>query len=329
MGHGIHVQDLGNPSFQSLMQAIYHDFAEHGLYSSRNRETSRGSGKTDWSRTFRKSGAMVTEYEEIVFSDVYGSRHVTDFSDPLSYIHWHVLQEISGTHSWWLTGANSFDFRLTPKFRNRRISPERMLLTIRQSRRLIYGARHIRLMELLEAYLLNESMRYSGLKTFGTEHFHYVWEDIVRNILTDVDEVSRGKFPSLSFFNRNGIREVDRKSRLIPDVVVNTGGDVKIIDAKYYGGFGMSSMPGVSDFVKQFAYEVAARHLFPARPISSHYILPRSLANRTNFCSVSMSDLQGAPIGAFPSVSVNTLDVRKAIESYLSGRRAAFDEVIL
>lgn len=316
--------ELCDPTLQRVILDIFQDYTESGLFFLETSEIVRNGGKTDWDRTIRRTTPLLATTGAPVFLETRGKRRSSDFADLITSIHLHVLSEINRRHAWWLCGRSSFEIFRAQNVPPVRLSPDAMKRSLISSKRLLFSARSIRLINLLIEYLDQNGSSSRGFRAFGIESFHSVWEDIVCSIFTDNNQSARLQFPSLWFEHKQSGSINAPRFRLIPDLIIETESAVLVVDAKYYSGASAETMPGIADYIKQNAYSMAATSLFPGKHVSSHYVLPRASEGPQNIVSVNLRDASGGYLQGFDPVRTHFLGWDEALGLYLANRKRPF-----
>lgn len=322
---GVELEKVGSPSLISTISELGEDFKQFGLFIERERHRSRDSGKPDWKRTvsrevpFRGTGGNV----------VYGSFHSTlsrnSRANDLAQIQAFVLKEIIQRHSWWIDGIQSRQSELYQVGTSNTNLME-MLQKLRALQTEIYAARPLRLIENLSSYLSLSSDRPSEGTLLGVDDFHTVWEHMLRNTYSNVEDGWNSRLPVAHYITAGSGQRHSLETGMKTDIVVRNDNHLTILDAKYYDASSVKNVPLWSDIVKQMYYEIAVKTIVESdETVSNCFVFPAKGNNSGSYESVQVVDrISEEILPNFPEVRCIYRDVREVMTDFVSGHTKEF-----
>lgn len=258
----------------SLIRGILEDFINYKIYTRRKNVYTSNNAKPDWGRTISRSIAAIGKDGVPVYLDVYCLQK-KNFHSEVSIIHANIVKQLDESFSWILTGRKGL---LAPELKDYPdpfSSVDYQIYLLQRELHITYAERDIRLLKLLIRFLKNQHGTRESIFISGLRSFHFAWEHMLRNVLTDVIEVNK-LLPAPCYINSIGkIMHANEKS-MRTDIVVSVNGTnlFSVIDAKYYAATGTDNAPGWSDLVKQFFYAKALKSIYPTATIRNIFVFP-------------------------------------------------------
>ena len=308
----------------SIIYELAQDFIREGIYTERQQRTGRQSGKTDWKKTIARSTPIFTPRGVAVFAEPITTKFLDSRNNPLSKIHAAIMREIAHTNSWWVDGLEaakstleSFDTPDEPRalWKSTLL---RMLPTL-------YASRATRTVRMLMRYLEGTSGSRAGEFYSGVEDFERVWETILRQSLPGVEEGWNTRLPKPVYEGHDGRRQI-LKGGMEMDVVMRENAEcLAILDAKYYGGKGLGSVPGTPDIVKQIMYRQALEAVLEKEgrheTVSNAFVLPWNSTRGGPLLKAGLyhtiTDFH--PLGG--DITIFYVDILAAMEKYVARAR--------
>ncbi len=258
----------------SLIRGILEDFINYKIYTRRKNVYTSNNAKPDWSRTISRSIAAIGKDGVPVYLDIHCLQK-KNFNSEVSIIHANIVRQLDESFSWILTGRKGL---LAPELKDYPepfSSVDYQIYLLQRELHLTYAERDIRLLKLLIRFLKNQHGTRESIFISGLRSFHYAWEHMLKNVLTDVIEVNK-LLPAPCYINPIGkVMHANEKS-MRTDIVVSVQGTnlFSVIDAKYYAATGTDNAPGWSDLVKQFFYAKALKSIYPTATIRNIFVFP-------------------------------------------------------
>jgi hypothetical protein len=242
---------VGNPQILPLIEEILTDYKANGIYTSQNFFTRRGfQGKTDWKKTIEvvnphiRGDAIIYPHLINRFTNSFSSNEVTK-------IHYSILQSIQSKFSWLLPELNRITFGQNTRVRNSSVD----ISFIKSELIGVYNDSKIYTLKMLLRFLENDfNSGKNESVTYGFSDFQYVWEHMLRTVLSPT--YSFTDIPIPSYLDQSG-REISmpRKGQRVDLFLYDENRkQAYVIDAKYYDGSSVDQSPGWPDLVKQFFY---------------------------------------------------------------------------
>lgn len=253
-------------SYLSLLR----DFIEFGYLSEQDVSYRQGgNGRISWSRTIKKTHPTVLGDGKNIFYLNPIARHVNrNETEIISLIHKFCVQDASRKIGF-LFGIDieeqsvlDFDYEVFSSVLLARISHT-------------FNDRHLRLFQdmlRIVEYLGERSVFDNSLPDtfhFGVHKFEHIWESLVNNVFGNEP---REKYNPHCGWKIAGASPAEIEMR--PDTVMSFGGELFIIDSKFYSyGGGGNSLPQTESITKQLAYAEYAEHI-SGKVIHNVFILP-------------------------------------------------------
>lgn len=172
------------------------------------------------------------------------------------------------------------------------------------------------LIQILERWTHDCAGRAEHFQLFGSTAFHTIWEDACVSFLGGTNSaVEHGGIASQPVYDLlDGSSNAGPQN---PDFLHSCGDEVWLADAKWYRA-SEGELPGLSDLVKQFVYEMSIQA--PAKVRANCFLVPHvggELVRRIGEASMAS---KGGRDDRFPSIAVLSLDWRAVSDSYRIGR---------
>jgi len=308
----------------ALVQDLTIDYLGQGIYAQRQQIRSKQSGKPNWKRTIANSVPIFTKQGVTVYPELKTTRFQDSRSNPLSRIHAAIMREIISANGWWLEGLDrkkteleSFDKPNEP-----RAFWKSTLLRIMPT---LYAARATRLVKMMMQYLDGTSGSRNGEFIAGVEDFEWVWETMLRAVLPNVEHGWNARLPKPAYEDGTGIRRYLKGSMEMDIVLRPDSQKLTILDAKYYGGKGLGSVPGTPDIVKQVMYKQALESVLQqdgtAETVSNGFVLPWDKTQSGKFKRAGLyhkiTDFH--PLGG--DIDIYYVDVLDVMQKYVDGSK--------
>lgn len=222
------------------------DYLNRGIY--KERETGYGigkKGKIDWNRTVKTQRPYVQDCSPFYLEFSVRKNSIKE-NELITLIHEYCVYESFAKIGWLFTGSMPAKPRLTY---NQKLFRQ----TIKEKLRRTFNDRNKILFQNMAA-VINYLGNKDGQKNYkyGTYHFEYVWEALI--------DKAYGIYGKEEYFPKSGWYidgKVYGNACLKPDTIMLYGGDVYVLDAKYYK-YGVtkriSDLPGTSSVNKQITY---------------------------------------------------------------------------
>ncbi|WP_449540442.1 LlaJI family restriction endonuclease [Ferdinandcohnia sp. Marseille-Q9671] len=176
-------------------------------------------------------------------------------------------------------------------------------------------------LHLKEFILGSHTQSKESITTYVTPYFHTVWEKICHSLFSDANDMSLPKLPH-PYWNVNS--QV-AKTEQIPDIMFRDRNRLYILDAKYYRiKYAPLKLPGWGDLVKQFFY----RHTLLTNKedeIENIFLFPGQTNQDVEYLGFAAVD----GIQSLGRINGYTIDIVKAMESYVNNRKGEFKEKLL
>ena len=307
----------------ALLAELAADYRDHGLYARREKLKANRDGKPDWARTVRSKTAFPAANGALLYTELATTRYSSRATNMVAQIQEQVIADIHRAHSWWL--GPWFGSREAPRPDRAPAWPrETRARMLRLARRDLYENRAIRLVGLLIAFLEQEKETGEGEVFCGISDFSRLWEVMLRETIPGVESGWNSRLPRPAYFRGDGTRE--STSGMEPDLVVRSGGQILILDAKYYRATSKGYLPGVQDISKQIVYQQAleATCEVAAGSIVNAFAFPGAVTQREPFERIRFMLPDGSAAPGFPPVLCQYVSVRDVVEAY-AGRRKLDD----
>lgn len=303
-----------------LAFTILTDYVEHGLYTRRNPVSRSNTGKTDWKKTIRRKQGFPLS-NSFVYLDTFGRKNNTIYDDEVTRIHAETIRELNYLFGWIFFGVDSsIPLELANITQPTGDTKEKIsMLEIELGK--LYADREMKLMKDLILFLSKEESTTRGSNLIiGIKKFESMWEGMIDSCMQWKFDINQKLAKPSYLINEKYLMSAQRGGRT--DTVISSPdkSTFSIIDAKYYGGNCISTMPGWPDLIKQFFYAAALKDIYPKATIYNYFILPGSEVKVT---SAHLQDPKTKALkdSKYPPIKCIYLEPMKLINCYVSGRK--------
>lgn len=310
---------VGKPQILPLIIQILNDYEVNGIYTSENSFHRRGfQGKTDWRKTIGSVDPQINEGELIYpyfinrFTNAYHSNEVTK-------IHYSVLEAIQQRFGWLLPNTDQLRFKF-----NKRVSIYSADIGILKAElRGVFSDAKIHTLTMLIEFLEDDFNAGNNKSvSYGFSDFQYVWEHMLRNVLSPTHAFSDMPIPAYRASSGKEIR-VGQKGQRVDIFLYEPGNkEACVIDAKYYDGSSIDKAPGWPDLVKQFFYAkslTAGSLKHGVNSVKNYFIFP-GVSSDTSPRLAYVVDSTGPLDGEFPPITCLHISPESVIKHYVSGK---------
>lgn len=310
---------VGNPQILLLIAEILNDYKANGIYTSENSYTRRGfQGKTDWKKTIESVNPHM-EDEEVIYPHFINRFTNSFFCNEVTKIHYSILQTIKMRFGWLLPEPESFTFG-----QNTRVSNRSADIGILKSELIcVYNDSKIHTLKMLLRFMENDfNSGETGSVSYGFSDFQYVWEHMLRSVLSPTHAFSDMPVPAYREKSGREIRKDQKGQRVDIFLYEPAGKEACVVDAKYYDGSSTDHAPGWPDLVKQFFYAkslTAGNLKHEVSSVKNYFIFP-GLSRDASPDLVSVVDSSGHLDSEFPPFKCMHVSPEQIIKSYVSNK---------
>ena len=266
---------LESLSIIGMLEWLFSDFLENGLYRQITKIDTRASSKINWSRTIKSTPAYLAAGKPVYLSPI-GSKFTHKADSDISKIHAQILVSYYESYGMIIFGKSISEIEMLQYEASQvMVERERKRSLLNTGLRSAYSERDIKLLKVLLSLADEESRNIGDYFVFGVKSFQHMWEKIINTGSSYVQDFSRSLFYP-SFKNNEGKYSHAINKRPVTDtIVVNPRtNDIVIIDAKYYQATTPSNSPPIIDIVKQHNYLRIFDKLCPAVRKSNVFVYP-------------------------------------------------------
>lgn len=310
---------VGNPQVLPLIVEILNDYKANGIYTSENSFTRRGfQGKTDWKKTIGKVDPHIND-DEIIYPYFINTFTNSSHTNEVTKIHYSILEAIKRRFGWLLPDAERFVFNSS----KRTSTPTVDIGLIKSELRNVFSDKKIHTMKMLIRYLENDFDTGSADSvSYGFSDFQYVWEHMLRNVLSPIHFFSDMPIPA--YRENSGIetRVAHKGQRVDIFLYDQASKEACVVDAKYYDGTSVNKAPGWSDLVKQFFYAkslMAGNLKREVSAVSNFFIFPGVPTNSSPVMAYVV-DSTGPLSIEFPPIKCLHVSPELIIQSYIASK---------
>ena len=321
---GLATSDDGDVGLISNIQDLADDFRLYGVFAERVRYATKNSGKSNWPRTVARELAMISDNGNIVYPNIRTSRTLNAHDSILASLQVAVLLELAEYHGWWLEGLQGREAELktypTPNF-------PRMLWSHKLRALLpnLFARRAIALTQSLISYLEEDPRQNDGIKLYGVEDFHTIWERMLREVILGVEQGWNHRLPKPAFTRADSGQLLIQERGMQTDIVIRDGTTLKVLDAKYYDATTLSNSPSWPDIVKQLFYHVALASATDEDVRTGSFIFPSNNNGEGPFSRISVVDQNRDQAAGFPTINCVYLDIVGVMDAYITGAKIQVD----
>jgi hypothetical protein len=310
---------VGNPQILPLIAEILNDYKANGIYTSENSYTRRGfQGKTDWKKTIESVNPHM-EDEEVIYPHFINRFTNSFFCNEVTKIHYSILQTIKMRFGWLLPELESFTFDQNTKVSNRSAD----IGILKSELICVYNDSKIHTLKMLLRFMENDfNSGETGSVSYGFSDFQYVWEHMLRSVLSPTHAFSDMPVPAYREKSGREIRKDQKGQRVDIFLYEPAGKEACVIDAKYYDGSSTDHAPGWPDLVKQFFYAkslTAGNLKHEVSSVKNYFIFP-GLSRDASPDLVSVVDSSGHLDSEFPPIKCMHVSPEQIIKSYVSNK---------
>lgn len=310
---------VGHPQILPLIVEILNDFKVNGIYTSESSFTRRGfQGKTDWLKTIERVNPHM-EDEEIIYPHFINRFTNSFFSNTVTQIHWSILKEIQSRFGWLLPELDGYIFGNSTRVSNRSIDTG----VLRSELIGVYNDSKIHTLKTLLRFLESDfNSAETESVTYGFSDFQYVWEHMLRSVLSPTHVFSDMPMPVYRERSGRETPKPQKGQRVDIFLYEPLTKEVCVIDAKYYDGSSVDHAPGWPDMVKQFFYAkslTAGNLKHEVTTVRNYFILP-GVARDTSPEMVSVVDSSGYLDSEFSPIKCLLVSPEEIINSYISNK---------
>lgn len=317
---GLATSDNGDLGLISIIQDLADDFRLYGIFAERVRYATKNSGKSNWPRTVARELAMISETGNIVYPNIRTSRTLNAHDSILASLQVAVLLEIAEYHGWWLEGLQGREAELntyaTPSF-PRMLWPHKLRALLPN----LFARRAIALTQSLISYLEEDPRQNDGIKLYGVEDFHTIWERMLREVIPGVEQGWNRRLPKPAFTHAESGQLFVQERGMQTDIVIRDGAALKVLDAKYYDATTLSNSPSWPDIVKQLFYHVALASAATEDVGTGSFIFPSTNNGEGPFSRISVVDQNRDQADGFPTINCVYLDITCVMDAYIAGSK--------
>ncbi|WP_239734764.1 LlaJI family restriction endonuclease [Mammaliicoccus sp. G-M28] len=281
---------------------LINDYFNHGLYKEEyKKEENNGNGRIDWARTIKLKLPIVNN-SEFLYLDLITNKNQINNNSIISAIHNNIIFECCNNFGWLYdkkANINKIDLHLTI---------EEQIIVLKRNLRETFSGYQVDLLQKMIIYLevvKNGSIEFNLL----TPYYYYIWEVMIKNAMKHNDKLQN--YVPKPYWDING--EI-YKTKQIPDVLIDKGTNLIIIDAKYYSIITneVRKFPGWESVVKQMYYNLSLNGSYDN--IQNIFFMPETILSEYKY--IGKTAVQGKEdiFGYVYAYSIN-LDI--VLKSYL------------
>ncbi len=310
---------VGNPQILPLIVEILNDYKTNGIYTSENSFIRKGfQGKTDWKKTIGTINPHI-ENEEIIYPHFINRFTNSFFANEITKIHYSILHTIQMRFGWLLPDIENFTFN-----QNNRISNYSTDIGIIKSELIrVYNDSKLHTLKILLRFMENDfNLGKTESVSYGFSDFQYVWEHMLRSVLTPTHVFSDMPVPNYREKSGREIRRDQKGQRVDIFLYEPVIKEACVVDAKYYDGSSTDHAPGWPDLVKQFFYAkslTAGNLKHEVNSVKNYFIFPGASCD-TSPDLVSVVDSSGHLNSEFPPIKCIHVRPEQVIRSYISNK---------
>jgi hypothetical protein len=310
---------VGNPQILPLIVEILNDYKVNGIYTSENSFNRKGfQGKTDWKKTIGTVDPHVDD-DEIIYPHFINKFTNSYYSNEVTKIHYSILEAIQERFGWLLSDTQKISFNTSKRIGNRSAD----VGLIKAELRGVFNDAKIHTLKNLIQFLEddfntgnNESVSY------GFSDFQYVWEHMLRNVLSPTHAFSDMPIPAYLESSGREIKVGQKGQRVDIFLYEPINKEACVIDAKYYDGSSVDRAPGWPDLVKQFFYAkslTAGNLKHEVSSVKNYFIFP-GLSRDSSPEMAYVTDSTGRLDSEFPPIKCLHVSPELIITSYVSSK---------
>lgn len=282
---------------------LINDYFKHGLYKEEYKKyENNGSGKIDWNRTIKLKLPIINN-SEFLYLDLITNKNHINTNSIISAIHNNIICECSNEFGWLYDRKNNLTKIDLP------LTIEQQIILLKRKLREVFSGYQINLLQKMIIYLekvKNESIEFNIL----TPYYYYVWEAMIKETMGHNNKLQN--YVPKPYWN---INDKIYKTKQIPDVLIDKGESLIIIDAKYYSIITneVKKFPGWESIVKQMYYNLSLNNLYDN--IQNIFFMPETISGEYKY--IGKTAVQGKE-DTFGYVYAYSINLDKVLKSYLS-----------
>jgi hypothetical protein len=267
--------DLESSGIIGILEWLFFDFLENGLYRQITKIDTRASSKTNWSKTIKLTTPYLTDGQPVYLRPI-GSKFSHKSDSDISTIHAQVLMSCYQSYGMMIFGKSIPEIEMLQyETSSVVIGREGKRSLLDTGLRSAYSEHDIKLLKVLLSLVDEEPRNIGSYFIFGVKSFQWMWQEVINTGSSYVQDFSKSLFyPTYKNTEGDYIHAIKRRPETDTIVVNPRTKDITIIDAKYYEATTASNSPAVIDIVKQYNYLRIFDKLFPASRKSNVFIYP-------------------------------------------------------
>ena len=310
---------VGNLQILPLITEILNDYRANGIYTSENTFTRRGfQGKTDWKKTISGVNPHM-EDDEVIYPHFINRFTNSFFSNEVTKIHYSILQAIQARFGWLMPDVENFTFGQSTRVSNRSAD----IGVIKSELMGVYNDSKIHTLKMLLRFLENDfNSGTTESVSYGFSDFQYVWEHMLRNVLSPTHVFSDMPLPAYRESSGREIRVGQKGQRVDIFLYESAIKEACVIDAKYYDGSSVDRAPGWPDLVKQFFYAkslTAGNLKHQVSSVKNYFIFP-GISSDSSPDMAFVVDSVGHLDAEFSPIKCLHVSPESVIKSYVSSK---------
>lgn len=310
-------------SFESIgfdklenIKFILDDYLQNGLATTNAVRTAKNSGKINWKKTLNNSLVLIDAVGRPIYLDLYGlENRVLNYE--ITKIHVGVLIQVFEEYAPLISNFKNIPFDIN-QVASSRLPINTQLKLLKNELKNQYSDRYIQLFKRLIIYLENSNNNQLSSFIIGVTKFHFAWEYMLSKCFRNIANMNK-LLPKPTYIS-NSTKLPVTKSSMRMDMVIHDKLEkhIKILDAKYYQATSIGSLPGCTDLVKQFFYELALKTVpsLSGHSFENILIFP---GDYNTFDLVEMHDNDSKKVTEFAPIRCIYKSPLDILEIYLKG----------
>lgn len=282
---------------------LINDYFNHGLYKEEyKKQENNGNGKIDWARTIKLKLPIINN-SEFLYLDLITNKNQINNNSIISAIHNNIIFECCNDFGWLYDKKTNLAKIELP------LTIENQIIVLKRKLRETFSGYEINLLQKMIIYLeevKNGSIEFNLL----TPYYYYVWEVMIKDAFGHNDKLQN--YVPKPYWDIDG---KIHKTKQIPDVLIDKGKNLIIIDAKYYSIITneVKKFPGWESIVKQMYYNLSLYDLYDN--IQNIFFMPETLSNEYKY--IGKTAVQGKE-DTFGYVYAYSINLDTVLKSYLN-----------
>jgi hypothetical protein len=260
-GTTLHSEEEKFPFYDYI--AVVTDFMQYGYYiESEIKYKCAPTGKINWKRTIAQVKPTIQKERYPVYTDFIIRQNLKKTDNLISLIHEWCVYEAFTKFGWLFTPFNPQKPAL--EIGNDKKERAGFVSVILDALKSTFNDRNRMLFNAMIAMLRDGWVERKSCFSYGTTHFHTVWEGLIDTSYGIPETEKRKFFPEAKWRFVFADDKPISANNIRPDTIMRLGGngsDVFVLDAKYYSFItDKKNVPSASDINKQVAYGAYAAH---------------------------------------------------------------------